>query len=79
MTEKLFEFKDPMMVNLAKLDFFVITALFVTVVSYYQIVDLFETPHQMTVNVSIAIGFIFAGLLSMSIRTYTKKKKGDRQ
>jgi len=68
-------FEDPVMKNLGKLDIFIVTALITTVISYYQIKELFNTEHQLTIDISLAVGFIFAGILGLSLREWTKPKE----
>lgn len=68
-------FDDPVMKMLGKFDIFIVTALIVTVVSYYQIKELFNTEYQLTIYMALVTGFIFAGLLSLTLREWTKPRK----
>ncbi len=68
-------FDDPIMKILGKFDIFIVTALTVTVISYYQIQNLFNPEYQLTIYMALITGFIFAGLLSLSIRQWTKPRK----
>lgn len=72
-------FDDPVMRNLGKLDIFLLSTIIVTVVSYYQIKEMFNTEHDLTIHISLVTGLIFSGILSLSLRQWTHKDKEKRQ
>lgn len=83
MTDKILDLKetfdDPVMMGLAKLDVFIFTVIIVSTIAYYQIQDLFNTEHQLTVDIALVMGFIFAGIMFLSIRQWRKPSVGNRQ
>ncbi len=72
-------FDDPVMKMLGKFDIFIITVLIVTVDSYYQIKELFNTEHDLTIYMALVTGFIFAGLLALTLREWTKPRKVEKR
>jgi FtsH-binding integral membrane protein len=72
-------FDDPVMKLLGKFDIFIVTVLVVTVISYYQIKELFDTEYQLTIYMALVTGLIFAGLLSLTLREWTKPRRKEKR
>ena len=68
-------FDDPALRNLGKLDIFLLSTIIVTVISYYQIREMFNTEHDLTIHISLITGLIFSGILALTLRQWTHKEK----
>jgi hypothetical protein len=64
---------------LAKYNIFLLIVIVVTLVTYYQVVFMFELSHEQSVQVSIIAGLVFAGLVLLSFKSHKKKEKKNEK
>ena len=64
---------------LLKFDIFLLLVIVTTGIANNRIVVMFNLEGELAVHVSLAIGFVFAGLVFLSLRTHKSTKKEKRQ
>lgn len=69
-----FESLDASTKFLFRLDFFWLISLTVAIVTYYQIIDVWQLEHQTAIYYSYMLGFGTGGLAVISIRHYRKSR-----